>query len=644
MGVSAFAFGAAVPSEAATATTNFNPIADAHVANTTPTTNFGTSTRPAVDGSPLAHTVMRFQVAGLSGTVTSAKLRLFVNNPSTDGPAISRSTGAWTESGVTWNNRPSPTGASLGDLGAVNTDSWVEYNLTSTITANGTYDFILTTSSADGMTFHSREGTQRPQLVVATSTTDPDPDPSPASSVDVTLTPAPGVSGSQRVNFAVPLATGQLYDPTKVRVLVGGVEIPAARRGLALHPDGSIRSVQIQVQTTVSAGKILQVRIGETPTTAALSLVEVSTTLTVADGSKGPRVWARLPAAWLSAIGVTGPQIPEAQTLGIAAGAWNNVCDYQNHTVTHFLSLAGSREVWLFDRGTVMYRGYARRGDLLTLESAYRETAIYRNGITGTGTATRIGIPTASDDLKYHYTQNLAIHYLLTGDNRFREAAENVAQRAAALWTSPGYSGGADFWTERHAGFALLAYVWADIVTDDHGTKFQELADNAVDAYIAIQAKYPPGWTDSAARCFAHQGSAAGEGSGWVCSPWMSAILADALDAYATERGGADAIAARAAIVKLGKIIARDGRDSTGKPFYMMGVGSAADEIDSYDEHWGEPAYLVAMAWHWGGRTDASLKTAAEAMLTGLKNKGSSPHMRSFNWQCRSVGAPWYLQ
>ena len=47
----------------------------------------------------------------------------------------------------------------------------------------------------------------------------------------------------------------------------------------------------------------------------------------------------------------------------------------------------------------------------------------------------------------------------------------------------------------------------------------------------------------------------------------MSAILADALDAYATERGGADAIAARAAIVKLGKIIARDGRDSTGKPF-----------------------------------------------------------------------------
>ena len=181
------------------------------------------------------------------------------------------------------------------------------------------------------------------------------------------------------------------------------------------------------------------------------------------------------------------------------------------------------------------------------------------------------------------------------------------------MWSSPGYAGGSDFWTERHAGFGLIAYVWADIVTDDHGTKFQELADNAVDAYIAIQAKYPPSWTDSAARCFAHQGSAAGEGSGWVCSPWMSAILADALDAYATERGGADAIAARAAIVKLGKIIARDGRDSTGKPFYMMGVGSAADEIDSYDEHWGEPAYLVAMAWHWGGRTDASLKTAADS-------------------------------
>ena len=76
----------------------------------------------------------------------------------------------------------------------------------------------------------------------------------------------------------------------------------------------------------------------------------------------------------------------------------------------------------------------------------------------------------------------------------------------------------------------------------------------------------------------------------------------------------------------------------------MMGVGAEADDIDPFDEHWGEPAYVAAMAWHWGGRNDPSLKTAADAMLTGMKNDGRSPHIRSFNWQCRCVGAAWYLQ
>ena len=75
-----------------------------------------------------------------------------------------------------------------------------------------------------------------------------------------------------------------------------------------------------------------------------------------------------------------------------------------------------------------------------------------------------------------------------------------------------------------------------------------------------------------------------------------------------------------------------------------MGVGSARRRGRPYDEHWGESAYVVAMAWHWGGRTDAALKRPRRRMLAGLEATAASPHMRSFNWQCRSVGAPWYLQ
>jgi hypothetical protein len=125
----------------------------------------------------------------------------------------------------------------------------------------------------------------------------------------------------------------------------------------------------------------------------------------------------------------------------------------------------------------------------------------------------------------------------------------------------------------------------------------------------------------------------------------MSAILADGLDSYATERGGTRATSAHGAIVKLGRMLATQGRDSTGRPLYWIGIGSAADEVDDYNEHWGESAYVVAMAWHRGGRTDSSLRSVADALTNGLATYGTSPYLRSFNWQCRSaVAAPYYLQ
>jgi hypothetical protein len=447
----------------------------------------------------------------------------------------------------------------------------------------------------------------------------------------------------QRVSFAVPLARGKLRDPERVRVLHAGVELAAGRRALARHPDGSVRSVQLQVETAVAPGTTLEVRFGEVPTQRPLGLVDVATTLEPADGTQGPRVWALLPANWLAASGVAGPQVTLADTK---VDAFGTVCDYGRHGVERFLAEREDRGVWLYDRGTVMYRGYARTGDQRTLESAYRETAIYRAAISGRGAATRIGVPGAADDLKYHYTQSLAIHYLLTGDDRFRESAEDVATRVSALWSNFAYAGGDTFWTERHAGFSLLAYVWARIVTDDQAEVLARQATAHVDAYLAMQAAYPTGWTDRDARCFAHTAAAHGESFGtWGCSPWMSAILAEALDAYATETGGSAATAARAAIVKLGKIIARDGLDRTGKPFYWMGIGDLADEIDDGDEHWGEAAYVIAMAWYHGGRTDAALRKTAIELLVRLHAEGVSPHTRSFNWQCRAaVAAPYYLR
>jgi hypothetical protein len=339
----------------------------------------------------------------------------------------------------------------------------------------------------------------------------------------------------------------------------------------------------------------------------------------------------------LSQSGFAGPLVPEADVAGEPTAAWAELCDYERWDLAAFMASGyeSDRAVWLFDRGTALYRGYARRGDLATLRSAYIETAMYRNRITGSGSSARNGVPPdGAQDVKYTYAQNLALHYLLTGDDRFRESAEDMGLAQSALWSDPGYGGGSDFWTERHAGFGLLAFVWAMLVSDDRGAQFRGLADEAVDAYLEVQASYPPGYADPDARCFAHTGDAHGEGGEYFgCSPWMSAILGDALEQYARESDAGRAAAARESLVQLGRIIAERGIQPDGRPYY------------EYDEHLGESAYLIAMAWHFAGRTDGTLRAAADALVERVASNGTVPHVRSFNWQCRSaVAGAWFLR
>jgi hypothetical protein len=463
--------------------------------------------------------------------------------------------------------------------------------------------------------------------------------PVPEMPTEFTVSLMPdGGTGMQRVSFAVPLAAGALKDETAVKVLAGSTELAAARKGLAQYADGTWRSVQLQVDVDVSANQSLTIQLGVAGA-SGVSPVAVSTTLTGTGNNVHPKVWALLPSEVLTASGVAGLLIPQASVAGTSLDAWKDICDYATWGTDKFLvNSATSRDVWLYDRVTAMYRGYAMTGSLVPLRSAYREAEIYRAGMTITnGVATNVAVPDAQTDLKYYYAQNMALHYLLTGDERYREAAEAVSAKIATMW-NPQYDGGDRFWTERHAGFALLAHEWALMVTDDQAATISARAEADVTAFLSTQASYPSNYGDPNARCFAHSATAHGEPYGYNgCSPWMSAILADALDQYARRIGGTRAAQVRDSLARLGRIVARDGRDSSGKPFYWMGVGTASDEVDGYDEHWGEPAYVVALAYAATGKTEPTLKQAAEQMIAGLTANGVVGQTRSFNWQCRSA-------
>ncbi|HEY0601950.1 MAG TPA: phytase [Herpetosiphonaceae bacterium] len=167
-------------------TLRFSAIADARVEEANSGSNYGTSSTLRVDGGsdPDVESFLRFTVTGVTGTIQSAKLRVYSTSSSANGPAIYATGGGWTESGVSWNNRPTRTSGALDDRGSVAANAWLEYDLSSLITGDGTYNLVLALDNTDGINLSSREGSSPPQLVLTlagSSSPTPTPTPSPGT-------------------------------------------------------------------------------------------------------------------------------------------------------------------------------------------------------------------------------------------------------------------------------------------------------------------------------------------------------------------------------------------------------------------------------------------------------------------------------
>ncbi|MFC7594812.1 DNRLRE domain-containing protein [Terrabacter sp. GCM10028922] len=214
-----------------TATMTFTPTADTYVDNLHPTTNFGTSTQLGVDKSEVKNLFLTFDLSAMSGTITSAKLRLHVDDSgsaasTTGGTYKLMSNTAWSETGPTYNHQPAIDGALLGTLGNVGRNSWVELDVTGKITAGGTLSIAGYSTSTNGADYDSREtGATAPQLVIAMDTppgTTPlaTPAPPPATTPLATTTPPP----SPRPTTSTGQSSG---DP----VLVGAGDISNSGTG-----------------------------------------------------------------------------------------------------------------------------------------------------------------------------------------------------------------------------------------------------------------------------------------------------------------------------------------------------------------------------------------------------------------------------
>jgi hypothetical protein len=196
-----------------------NPVADSHVAAANPTTNYGTRTALEIDGSPVLIAYLKFDLAGVnSAEVLSATLRLNVTNGSTSTQAVKRADDTtWTETGITYNNRPLPV-ETLTTFPGGATGSWIQVDVTNAVRsqAGALLSLVIDSTGGDGLNVRSREATaDRPELVIQlsggggpTATPGPTNTPAPTNTPGPTSTPAPTNTPSPTpLPTATPLPT-----------------------------------------------------------------------------------------------------------------------------------------------------------------------------------------------------------------------------------------------------------------------------------------------------------------------------------------------------------------------------------------------------------------------------------------------------
>jgi PKD repeat protein len=222
---------------------NFAPSADARVASSNPTSNYGSDTALRVrTGSPTVFTYLRFDVTGIgAGPALGAKLRLFATDGSADGGTLYDVTGAWSESAITWSNAPPFGGAPIAAAGPVATNTWIELDVGGTVTGDGSYAFALSSASTDSAYYSSREGANPPQLRVQIEET-------ALPAADFTATPTSGVA-PLAVSFG-DLSTGA---PTAWQWRFGDGATSAAQHPVHVYSQPGVYDVKLTALNSVGS-------------------------------------------------------------------------------------------------------------------------------------------------------------------------------------------------------------------------------------------------------------------------------------------------------------------------------------------------------------------------------------------------------
>lgn len=277
-----------------------------------------------------------------------------------------------------------------------------------------------------------------------------------------------------------------------------------------------------------------------------------------------PCVLAQFPPGYLAATRILGEQVTTAETarpewaglrfLSQAATDFGLSSSYMLDFALNPDAVSDPKtnfEAWLYDRCATFLSFYVHGGDPRFLRHGLRTCSYYADQIELEGARAGIFKGKPGSDPKYSRLRGLYAYYALTGDERALEAGRAMAD----MWEREPYfvlpyraghvRGPTRLWTERLLAFSLEGLIYGHRFTGDlrYLRAFRELLDTAYQHITGdaqrLAAVNPGVQPFPPQNCFIHsalQGAEGRAGDPW-CSPWMSALVVDALLRYQEQTG-----------------------------------------------------------------------------------------------------------
>jgi hypothetical protein len=474
----------------------------------------------------------------------------------------------------------------------------------------------------------------------------------PTSRLEVVLAPQAGLDGSHVVSFGLPFGPGWLDDDALIRVTGhDGAEIPVFTEPLASWwIDGdkrSLRSVLVQFEAAFESADPLRVTItwdgGRTcarPEKTPVTQTQVSLRLDPPPGFtraesfdyRCPKVLAMLPADWLCASLIVWQQVPVAANR---VAPW-----FDEHLTESFegslRTISGTEfSVHLFDRPATYAKMYVRSGEKEHLLAALQSIDFYLQHLGPDGFFDL----KSYKDVKYVFTEGFAVLYMLTGDERFLDGIDR-ALKAWETHTRIEYRG-EGFWTERHHGFGMMAYLHAYEISGD-----RTLLDKARRYFEAAHSmQIEPRHGGRPDGSWARPRSSGGERGpeAWISSPWMSAFLADAIWKYWMLTGDPRA---PASLAMYAKFTQRRSVAPAGDAIHYLTAseGYGDSRAAGSDSHNMEGIYLLAIGYYLSGGSDQGLLHPIGKLWAPMMGSDANVPPRQFTWRFRETSMlVWFL-